>query len=95
MINAVIINQYYPIMDNLEMLSLFDRYAELRKVNPAQDLIQAVMEATGRSEICVRMWLSTHKTPPKHLCKLIADKLGVSADILFPDSENNSNTAMI
>ena len=72
-------------MDNLETLSLFDRYAVLRKVNPARDLINDIMEATGRSEICVRMWLSTHRTPPKQICKLIAAKLGTDVDILFPE----------
>ena len=46
---------------------------------------RVVMEATGRSEICVRMWLSTHRTPPKQICKLIAAKLGADVDILFPE----------
>lgn len=40
-------------MEKIETLSLFDRYAVLRKVNPALDLIKDIMEATGRSEICV------------------------------------------
>ena len=77
-------------MEKIETLSLFDRYAVLRKVNPALDLIKDIMEATGRSEICVRMWLSTHKTPPKPLCNLIAAKLGIDAAILFPELQNAS-----
>lgn len=76
-------------MEDLETLSLFDRYNELRKINPAKDLIVRLMEITGRSEICIRMWLSTRRNPPKPLCRLISAELGIEESILFPDTKNN------
>lgn len=81
---------YIASNESLERLSLFDLYAELRKVNPAKELISDIMEATGRSEISVRMWLSTHRPPPLPVQNLIAKKLGVARDILFPDNNKNS-----
>lgn len=71
--------------DNLNSLSLIDRYNELRKINPARDLIYSIMEATGRAEVSVRMWLSTGRVPSS-LHNIISKKLGIDAAILFPNN---------
>lgn len=70
-------------MNNIENLSLVERYAHLRGLNPAKDLIEQIMEATGRSEITVRMWFSS-ETFPSMVKPLIARALNTSVEILFP-----------
>lgn len=44
------------------------------------------MDATGRSEVTVRMWISGKFKPEPIIQKIIAEKLGIDADCLFPET---------
>lgn len=52
--------------------------------SPAKQLIMDIMEVTGRSEITVRMWICGRFKPEPIIQRIIAEKLDVDADFLFP-----------
>lgn len=70
-------------------ISLSELYKEKlmqKQVSPARQLIQDLMDATGRSEVTVRMWINGKFKPEPIIQNIIAEKLGIDADSLFPDT---------
>lgn len=70
-------------------ISLSELYKEKltqKQVSPARQLIQDLMDATGRSEVTVRMWINGKFKPEPIIQKIIAEKLGIDADSLFPET---------
>ena len=57
-----------------------------KQVSPARQLIQDLMDATGRSEVTVRMWINGKFKPEPIIQNIIAEKLSIDADSLFPDT---------
>lgn len=57
---------------------------EKKKPTAAQMFITEVAALTKRSEATVRMWLSGLQTPDELVKTVIAEKFGMSVDILFP-----------
>lgn len=73
---------------NKRKISLKELYQEKLKekpISPANKLLQDLMEVTNRSSVTVRMWIKGKFKPEPIIIKLIADKLGVDADSLFPE----------
>ena len=69
----------------IALTDLYKEKMEQKTISPARQLIQDLMEATGRSEVTVRMWVGGKFKPEPIIQKIIADKLGVEVDGLFPD----------
>lgn len=66
-------------------ISLSDLYKEkMQQVSPARQLIMDIQEVTGRSEIAIRMWLCGRTKPEPLIQRIIAEKLDVDPDFLFP-----------
>ncbi|MCH5346223.1 MAG: hypothetical protein J1E63_03895 [Muribaculaceae bacterium] len=66
-------------------ISLSELYKEkLKEYSPARKLIQDLMDSTGRAEITVRMWVKGKVKPEPLIQRIIADKLGMDVDSLFP-----------
>lgn len=66
-------------------ISLADLYKEkMQQLSPGRQLIKDLMEATGRSEITVRMWIGGKFQPEPIIQNIIAEKLGVDVNYLFP-----------
>jgi transcriptional regulator with XRE-family HTH domain len=59
----------------------------LEEPTPRQKLIKEIQEATGRSEAAVRSWIIGRSKPEPVIIKLIAERLNVDEDYLFPDEE--------
>lgn len=57
---------------------------EKKKPTAAQAFITEVAALTKRSKTTVRMWLSGQQTPDELVKTVIAEKFGMSVDILFP-----------
>lgn len=53
---------------------------------PAKKFIAEVAELTHRSELTVRMWLYDVAKPDDLAKSIIAEKYGVKAETLFPES---------
>ena len=66
-------------------ISLVEYYQEVLNIpNPANEVVQKLMVATGRSENAVRCWLYGRHTPEPIFQKIIADTLNLKLDGLFP-----------
>lgn len=50
-------------------------------------MIRDLMQATGRSEVTVRMWIKGKFKPEPIIIRLIAEKLNVDAGSLFPEEK--------
>lgn len=72
----------------ISLMELYKEKLEQKQISPARQLIQDLMDATGRSEVTVRMWVSGKFKPEPIIQKIIADTLGVDVDSLFPEPEN-------
>lgn len=70
----------------ISLAELYKEKLEQKQLSPARQLIQDLMDATGRSEVTVRLWISGKFKPEPIIQKIIADKLGVEADALFPET---------
>lgn len=71
-------------------ISLKDLYKEKLKekpISPANQMIRDLMQATGRSEVTVRMWIKGKFKPEPIIIRLIAEKLNVDAGSLFPEEK--------
>ena len=70
---------------NKRRISLADLYKEkMNLLSPGRQLIQDVMDVTGRSEVTVRLWICGKFKPEPIIQKIIADKLDVDVEYLFP-----------
>lgn len=70
-------------------ISLADLYKEkMQQLSPGRQLIQDLMDATGRSEVTVRLWISGKFKSEPIIQNIIADTLGVDAASLFPTNEH-------
>lgn len=70
---------------NKRQISLADLYKEkMNLLSPGRQLIQDVMDVTGRSEVTVRLWICGKFKPEPIIQKIIADKLDVDVEYLFP-----------
>ncbi len=66
-------------------ISLAELYKEkMAQLSPGRQLIQDLMDATGRSEVTVRLWISGKFKPEPMIQNVIAEKLGLDAEGLFP-----------
>lgn len=73
-------------------ISLKELYKEKlaqKQLSPARQLIQDLMEATGRSEVTVRMWIRGKFMPEPIIQNVIAEKLGLDVESLFPETEED------
>lgn len=71
-------------------ISLRDLYEEKKnsqQISPAKQMVNDLMEATGRSEVTVRLWIGGKFKPEPIICNIIADKLNVDPAYLFPEKE--------
>lgn len=76
--------KFFHIMDKRK-ISLADLCKEkMQQPSPGRQLIQDLMDATGRSEVTVRLWIGGRFKPEPIIQKIIADTLGVDVDGLFP-----------
>lgn len=64
-------------------------YDALDPVPPKTKWVQRIAKATMRSENAVRMWLNGRQTPEPLVQNIIARKLGVPVEGLFPIKANN------
>lgn len=71
----------------ISLSELYQEKLKQKKVSPARQLIQDLMDATGRSEVTVRMWISGKFKPEPIIQNIIAEKLGVDVESLFPKTE--------
>lgn len=81
-----ITTKFFSIMAKRK-ISLAELYKEkMAMPSPGRQLIQDLMDATGRSEVTVRLWISGKFKPEPIIRNVIADTLGIEVDGLFPDS---------
>lgn len=66
-------------------------YQELKKLerpkHPATVFVESIATKTGRSHKTIHQWLSGIQQPPKNICILIGEDLGIAPEELFPDKE--------
>jgi len=68
-------------------ISLAELYKEkMQQPSPGRQLIQDIMEATGRSEVTVRLWIGGKFKPEPIIQKVIADTLNLDVEYLFPET---------
>lgn len=85
-ISKYLIIKYIYIMDKRK-ISLAELYKEkMTQLSPGQQLIQDLMDATGRSEVTVRLWISGKFKPEPIIQNIIAETLGLDVDGLFPET---------
>lgn len=66
-------------------ISLADLYKEkMQQLSPGRQLIKDLMDVTGRSEVTIRMWISGKFQPEPIIQNIIAEKLDIDVDYLFP-----------
>lgn len=69
-------------------ISLTELYREkMEQLSPGRQLIRDLMDATGRSEVTVRLWIGGKFKPEPIIQRIIADTLGLDVDYLFPEQE--------
>lgn len=73
----------------ISLSKLYKEKMEQKQISPARQMIQELMDATGRSEVTVRLWISGKFKPEPIIQNIIADTLGLDVDGLFPDNEAN------
>lgn len=68
-------------------ISLVELYKEKQKEpTPANQLIKQIQNATGRSEIAIRLWLAGKSKPEPLVQRVVADALGLDPDYIFPSN---------
>ena len=71
-------------------VSLAEMYKEkLKQVSPAKQFIKDLMAITGRSEVTVRLWLGGKFKPEPIIQNIIAEKLNVDVNYLFPENKES------
>lgn len=70
----------------ISLAELYKEKQKEKKIYPARQLVQDLMDATGRSEVTVRMWISGKFRPEPIIVNIIAETLNVDADSLFPNA---------
>ena len=55
-----------------------------KQLNPAQDFIKTIMDATGRSQLTVRLWVTGKHRPERIIQEKIAEVLKMNVSDLFP-----------
>lgn len=69
-------------------ISLSELYKEkMAQPSPGRQLIQDLMDATGRSEVTVRLWIGGKFKPEPIIQNIIAETLGIDVDYLFHNSK--------
>lgn len=69
-------------------ISLAEIYKErMEMLSPGRQLIKDLMDATGRSEVTVRLWISGKFKPEPIIQNIIAETLGVDVEGLFPEKK--------
>ncbi|MDE6718022.1 MAG: hypothetical protein K2J70_07510 [Muribaculaceae bacterium] len=71
----------------ISLKDLYDEKKRAQSVPPAKQMLNDLMEATGRSEVTVRQWIIGKFKPEPIICKIIADKLNIDPAYLFPEKE--------
>lgn len=64
---------------------------EKQKPTPAEKFIENMANLTQKSTLTVRGWLFSGKTPDKLTKKILAEKLKVNEEDLFPQITENDN----
>ena len=78
----------FLIMDKRK-ISLAELYKEkMAQLSPGRQLIQDLMDATGRSEVTVRLWIGGKFKPEPIIQNIIAETLGIDVDYLFVDGKD-------
>lgn len=78
----------FLIMDKRK-ISLAELYKEkMAQLSPGRQLIQDLMDATGRSEVTVRLWIGGKFKPEPIIQNIIAETLGIDVDYLFADGKD-------
>ena len=78
----------FHIMDKRK-ISLAELYKEkMAQLSPGRQLIQDLMDATGRSEVTVRLWIGGKFKPEPIIQNIIAEALGIDVDYLFSDGKD-------
>ena len=73
---------------NKRKISLAELYKEkMSQPSPGRQLIQDLMNATGRSEVTVRLWIGGKFKPEPIIQHIIAETLGLDKDGLFPEDK--------
>lgn len=81
--------KFFLIMDKRK-ISLAELYKEkMAQLSPGRQLIQDLMDATGRSEVTVRLWIGGKFKPEPIIQNIIAETLGIDVDYLFPDGKED------
>lgn len=69
-------------------ISLAEIYKErMEMLSPGRQLIKDLMDATGRSEVTVRLWIGGKFKPEPIIQNIIAETLGVDVEGLFPEKK--------
>lgn len=71
----------------ISLSNLYKEKMQQKQISPARQMIQDLMDATGRSEVTVRLWISGKFKPEPIIQNIIADTLGLDVDGLFPNNE--------
>nr|DAI42414.1 MAG TPA: SOS-response transcriptional repressor [Caudoviricetes sp.] len=69
---------------NMTFKELYEQ--ELHKPTHATLFVQRIAKVTKRQEMTVRMWLAGRQQPDELVKSIIAQELGVDANSLFPES---------
>lgn len=71
----------------ISLKNLYEEKKLAQTIPPAKQMLNDLMEATGRSEVTVRQWILGKFRPEPLICKVIADKLNIDPNYLFDEKE--------
>lgn len=71
----------------ISLRALYEEKKHSQQISPAKQMVNDLMEATGRSEVTVRLWIGGKFKPEPIICNIIAEKLNVDPAYLFPGKE--------
>lgn len=74
---------------NMGTKSFKQIYDGLDSASPQAHFVKRIAEATLRTELTVKMWLTGRQTPDPLTQSVIAKELGVPAQGLFPEVEQH------